>query len=206
MFIVFSYSEVSKSASRSAHWARHSSLPRLIFELWCWRSLSQEDPTRHHQEAQNESTHAVLPPLPSCYKSATRPFPPHAPIAIAMPASRRDPGGRSCAPTRRAASGVAATTRGCSDGRELAVGARARAAVRGRARGRAPRAGGGGAALPRLGRPRAHRLCLLPRELEPAQGMHPSGSRRAVAFFVADELDGSLCQFAGGSGILDGAV
>jgi hypothetical protein len=144
--------------------------------------LSQEDPTRHHQEAQNESSHAVLLPLPGCYKSATRPFPPHAPIAIAMPASRRDPGsgtgGRGCAPTGRAASGVAAAARGCGDGRELAVGTRARAAVRGRARGRAPRAGGGGAALPRLGRPRAHRLRLLPRELEPAQGMLPSPAAR----------------------------
>jgi len=29
---------------------------------------------------------------------------------------------------------------------------------------------------------------------------------RAVAFFVTDELGGSLCQFAGGGGILDGAV
>jgi hypothetical protein len=57
------------------------------------------------------------------------------------------------------------------------VGARARAAVSGRARGRAPRAGGGGAALPRLGRPHAHRLRLLPRELEPAQGT------LAAAFF-----------------------
>jgi hypothetical protein len=58
---------------------------------------------------------------------------------------------------------------------------RARAVVHGRARGRAPRAGGGGAALPRLGRPHAHRLRLLPRELEPAQGT------LAAAFFVTDD-------------------
>lgn len=95
------------------------------------------------------------------------------PLGTAMPAARRrcsgDRGGGG-APPGRAASGVVAAARGGGDGWELPVGARAGDAVGVRARGRAARAGGDGAALPRLGHPRPHGLRLLPRELEPPQG------------------------------------
>jgi hypothetical protein len=108
---------------------------------------------------------------------------------------------------RGAASGVVAAARGCGDGRELAVGTRARAAVRGRARGRAPRAGGGDAALPRLGRSRAHRLRLLPRATRTGAGpRYASRPRASSPCLPPTSFTGSFCQFAGGSGILDVAA
>ena len=94
-----------------------------------------------------------------------------------MPARRRRTGGGVASP-QWAAGGVAAASRGGGDGRELAVGTRAGHACGVRARGRAARAGGDGAALPRLGHPRAHRLRLLPRELEPPQGTCTPGRAR----------------------------
>lgn len=125
-------------------------------------------PSRQH--------HAALP-LSSCYPSATHlPSPQHAPRAattMPMPARRRSPGGR-VSPPWMPSGGVAAPARGGGDGRERAVGAGAGAPVGGRARGRAAHAGGDGASLPRLGHPRAHRLRLLQRELEPPQGTHAS--------------------------------
>jgi hypothetical protein len=129
-----------------------------------------------------------------------------------MPARRSSAGGRCRAPPAPPARGVAAAARGGGHGRERAVGARAGAAVRGRARGRQARAGGDGAALPRLGRPRTHRLRLLPRELEPAQGTRLSPARTDGHAPPWPPLPPTtltvlaLLEFAGGSGILDGAV
>ncbi|CAL4953587.1 unnamed protein product [Urochloa decumbens] len=58
---------------------------------------------------------------------------------------------------------------------------------------RAARAGGDGAALPRLGRPRAHRLRLLPRELEPVEveflmGLFERVIHESVAEFLREGI------------------